>query len=177
VSGAVLAEHPSPTRTALRRHPMVALRRRLVRAVLPVLGGSALLWLAQIPAWVAWAALGLLPVAVLLAVDSYRNLGHALTRSYLVTRHGVGVRGTVALQRCGVIGWTVSQSLFQRRAGLITVTATTAAGDGAYRVIDVSTTEGLAVASQTVPGLLGPFLHHDVAREVASAAVAGQALG
>ena len=162
VSGAVLAEDPSPTRTALRSHPLVALRRRLVRATVPVLAGSAVLWFAPVPLWLAWAALGLLPVTVLLAVDAYRNLGHALTSRYLVTRHGAGMRGTVALQRCGVIGWTVSQSFFQRRAGLVTVTATTAAGNGGYRVIDVVTAEGLAVAEQAVPGLLEPFLQHDV---------------
>ncbi len=161
VSGAVLVEDLSPTRTALRRHPLVALRRRLVRAVLPVLVASGVLWLAPVPAWVAWATLGLLPVTVLLALDAYRNLGHALTSRYLVTRHGAGVRDTVALQRSGVIGWTVSQSLFQRRAGLVTVTATTAAGSGGYRVIDVATAEGLAVAERAVPGLLEPFLQHD----------------
>ncbi|MGH3870971.1 MAG: PH domain-containing protein [Pseudonocardiaceae bacterium] len=162
VSGVVLTEDPSPTRMTLRRHPLVARRRRLVRAVLPVLAGSMVLWLAPLPTWVAWATLGLLPVTVLLALDSYRNLGHALTSRYLVTRHGAGLRATVALQRCGVIGWTVSQSFFQRRAGLVTVTATTAAGGGAYRVIDVRATDGLALAEHAVPGLLGPFLNHDV---------------
>ncbi|HEX2263441.1 MAG TPA: PH domain-containing protein [Pseudonocardiaceae bacterium] len=163
VSGVVLTEDPSPTRTALRRHPRVALRRRLARAVLPVVAASAVLWLAAVPTWVAWATLGLLPVTVLLAVDAYRNLGHALTSRYLVTRHGAGMRGTVALQRAGVIGWTVSQSFFQRRAGLVTVTATTAAGSGAYRVIDVRTADGLAVAERAVPGLLTPFLLQNVA--------------
>jgi putative membrane protein len=162
VAGAVLTEDFSPTSATLRRHPLVALRRRLVRAVLPVLAGSAVLWLAPVPAWAAWATLGLLPVTVLLALDAYRNLGHALSSRYLVTRHGAGVRDTVALQRSGVIGWTVSQSFFQRRAGLVTVTATTAAGGGAYHVIDVWTADGLAVAEQAVPGLLGPFLEHDV---------------
>ncbi len=163
VSGVVLAEEPSPTRTALRKHPRVALRRRLARAVLPVLVGSAVLWLTAVPTWVAWATLGLVLVTVLLAFDAYRNLGHALTSRYLVTRHGAGRRGTVALQRAGVIGWTVSQSFFQRRAGLVTVTATTAAGGGAYRVIDVQTADGLAVAERAVPGLLTPFLYQDVA--------------
>ncbi|MDQ4093559.1 MAG: PH domain-containing protein [Actinomycetota bacterium] len=162
VSGVVLTEDPSPTRTGLHRHPRVALRRRLVRAVLPVLVASAVLWVTAVPTWVAWATLGLLLVTVLLAVDAYRNLGHALTTRYLVTRHGAGMRGTVALQRSGVIGWTVSQSFFQRRAGLVTVAATTAAGGGAYRVIDVRTADGLAVAERAVPGLLTPFLLQDV---------------
>jgi len=141
---------------------LVALRRRLVRAAVPVLAASGALWLVPAPAWVAWATLGLLPLTVLLALDAYRNLGHAVTNRYLVARHGAGVRDTVALQRCGVIGWTVSQSLFQRRAGLVTVTATTAAGSGGYRVIDVATAEGLAVAEQVVPGLLEPFLQRDM---------------
>ncbi|HEY3895203.1 MAG TPA: PH domain-containing protein [Pseudonocardiaceae bacterium] len=160
VAGVVLVEDPSPTGATLRRHPLVALRRRLVRAVLPVLVISAALWLAPAPSWAAWAGLGLLPVTVVLALDAYRNLGHALTSRYLVTRHGAGVRGTVALQRSGVIGWTVSQSLFQRRAGVVTVTATTSAGSGGYQVIDVVTAEGLALAQQAVPGLLDPFLQH-----------------
>lgn len=160
VAGAVLIEDPSPTGATLRRHPLVALRRRLVRAVLPVLVVSGALWLAPVPSWAAWAGLGLLPVTVLLALDAYRNLGHALTSHYLVTRHGAGVRGTVALQRSGVIGWTISQSFFQRRAGVVTVTATTSAGGGGYEVIDVLTAEGLALAQQAVPGLLDPFLQH-----------------
>jgi putative membrane protein len=135
----------------------------LVRATVPVLVASGALWLAPVPDWVAWAVLSLLPVTVLLALDAYRNLGHALTSHYLVTRHGAGVRATVALQRAGVIGWTVSQSFFQRRAGLVTVTATTAAGGGAYHVIDVRTADGLAVAEHAVPGLLRPFVRRDVA--------------
>jgi putative membrane protein len=71
------------------------------------------------------------------------------------------MRSTAALQRTGVIGWTVSQSLFQRRVGLVTVIATTAAGHGQYAVVDVTIAEGLAVAQQAVPGLLEPFLLHE----------------
>lgn len=164
VAGLVLTEDPSPTRAPLRAHPAVALRRRLIRAVAPVLLAAAVLWLlpqwglAPVPAWVGWVVLGLLPVTVLLAVDAYRNLGHTLTERYLVTRHGAGVRRTVGLTRSGVIGWTISQSLFQRRAGLVTLSATTAAGSGAYQVIDVGTSQGLDVAERAVPGLLTPFL-------------------
>jgi putative membrane protein len=46
---------------------------------------------------------------------------------------------------------------------LVTVTATTAAGHGAYHVIDVRTADGLALAEQAVPGLLRPFLQPGVA--------------
>jgi putative membrane protein len=79
----------------------------------------------------------LLPAAVLLGVDRYRNLGHAVTADHLVVRNGSLARTTVALRRTGIIGWRVSQSVFQRGAGLATATAVTAAGAGAYPIVDV----------------------------------------
>ncbi|MGH3938835.1 MAG: PH domain-containing protein [Pseudonocardiaceae bacterium] len=167
VASLILADDQFPVDAQLRKHPTAALRRRLVRAVLPVLLVATVLFLLPVlrvaspPGWVGWATLGLLPLTVLLAQDAYRNLGHILTEQYLVTRHGAGMRRTVTLQRSGVIGWTVSQSLFQRRAGLVTLTATTAAGSGAYHVFDVGIADGLAVADEAVPGLLEPFLQRD----------------
>jgi putative membrane protein len=112
---------------------------------------------------VAWiSALVLFPVAVALANDAYRALGHTLTGAYpagyLVARSGTVRRATVALQRRGTVGWTVRQSWFQRRAGLVTVVATTAAGTGAYAVRDTAEADGLALADAAVPGLLRPFL-------------------
>ena len=91
-------------------------------------------------------------------LDAYRGLGHAISGRYLVTRSGTLRRSTAALERAGVIGWTVKQSYFQRRAGLLTITATTAAGGGAYTAYDTDATEGLAFAAEAVPGLLEPFL-------------------
>lgn len=158
VAAAVLGEHPAPTTAPLRRHPPASLRRRLLRGLLPV-PLAALLWLLPVPGWVPWVVgIALLPPSLLLAVDAYRNLGHGLSGGYLVTRHGAGIRRCSALQRSGVIGWTVSQTLLQRRAGLVTLVATTAAGSGGYAVFDVDISEGLAVAEQAVPGLLAPFL-------------------
>ncbi|MEU2148460.1 PH domain-containing protein, partial [Streptomyces globisporus] len=82
----------------------------------------------------------------------------ALSGRYLVTRSGTVRRSTAALERAGVIGWTVKQSVFQRRAGLLSVTATTAAGGGAYTAYDTDASEGLTFAAEAVPGLLEPFL-------------------
>lgn len=66
------------------------------------------------------------------------------------------------------MGWTVRQSWFQRRAGLVTVVATTAAGTGAYAVRDAAEADGLALADAAVPGLLRPFLiGADVPEQVA----------
>ncbi|GAA3145489.1 hypothetical protein GCM10020001_080740 [Nonomuraea salmonea] len=68
------------------------------------------------------------------------------------------VRRTVALDRRGVAGWTFTETFFQRRSGLVTVSATTAAGRGHYEVVDVGRSDGLDLAAATVPGLLDPFL-------------------
>ncbi|MFD0203229.1 PH domain-containing protein [Saccharothrix carnea] len=147
----------SPTRTPLRRHPPAALRRRMVRAVAPLLVLAAVLaWFA--PNWTWQVVLALVPFSAALGWDRYRSLGHALTDRHLLARAGSAIRETVALQRTGIIGWRISRSFFQRRAGLVTVTATTAAGDGAYHVIDVGESAGLAFADEAVPDLLRPFL-------------------
>ncbi|WP_405903821.1 PH domain-containing protein [Streptomyces sp. NBC_00656] len=163
-AAAVLRETVSPTAAVLTPHPPAARGRRLRRACwavgVPVLV-QALLGALLTPV-LLWTALGCavvgLPVGVLLARDAYRGLGHALSGGYLVTRSGSLRRSTAALERAGVIGWTVRQSYFQRRAGLLNITATTAAGAGAYTVYDADASEGLAFASEAVPGLLEPFL-------------------
>ncbi|QIQ05343.1 PH domain-containing protein [Streptomyces liangshanensis] len=161
----VLREPVSPTRTArLIPHPRAARSRRVRRALAAVLLPAALLavlglLLTDALLYVAAVATAvLLPLALLLALDAARNLGHATTGAYLVARSGTLRRTTVALRRGGVIGWTVRQSYFQRRAGLITLTATTAAGAGAYAIKDAAQGEGLAFAAEAVPGLLEPFL-------------------
>ncbi|MEU0301389.1 PH domain-containing protein [Streptomyces sp. NPDC006175] len=160
----VLREPATPTGAPLTAHPRAARGRRLRRALgvalAPVLA-QVLLGVLLTPV-LLWTALGsavvAVPVAVLLAVDAYRSLGHTLSGDYLVTRSGTVRRSTAALQRSGVIGWTVKQSVFQRRAGLLSVTATTAAGGGAYTAHDTDPSEGLTFAADAVPGLLGPFL-------------------
>ncbi len=152
------------TATAVVGHPRAALWRRVRWGVYCALVPAAVLavlgWLlTDVLLHLAWiAAVVLVPVAVFLAFESYRNLGHGLAPEHLVTRYGVGARRTAALLRTGVIGWTITSSPFQRRAGLVTVHATTAAGKGAYPVYDVGTDEGLRFAGEAVPGLLSPFL-------------------
>ncbi|MPZ86164.1 MAG: PH domain-containing protein [Actinophytocola sp.] len=148
----------------IQAHPPAARARRLRWAVFGVAGVVAVLALlgalfTVVLLHLAWiAAVVLLPVAVALAVDDYRNLGHGLSGDYLVTRYGAGSRHTVALVRSGIIGWTVRSSPFQRRSGLVTIAATTAANSGEYFVRDVGENEGLRFAADTVPGLLTPFL-------------------
>ncbi len=172
-AAAVLREKVSPTGAPLTAHPPAARGRRLRRAYWAVLVPVLVLALlgALLTPVLLWTALGCavvgLPVGVLLARDAYRSLGHALSGGYLVTRSGTLRRSTAALERAGVIGWTVGQSYFQRRAGVLNVTATTAAGAGAYTVYDADASEGLAFAAEAVPGLLEPFLERAPAAEPA----------
>ncbi|EME57208.1 PH domain-containing protein [Amycolatopsis decaplanina] len=165
VAAAVLREPVSPAEAVrLTGHPRAA-RGRLLRwwvgSVVVLLAIFAILgFLLTDVLLVIGAALGvvLLPASVLLALDAYRNLGHGITGRYLVGRHGTVRRSTFALERDGVIGWTVKQSIFQRRKGLLTVVATTAAGGGAYSVYDAGEEQGLLFAEESVPELLTPFL-------------------
>jgi putative membrane protein len=163
VASAALREHPAEiTMAPLRTHPRAALQRRLTRALAPavvlVAGAFVLGQAAPAVSWLGPASLVLLPIAALLALDRYRNLGHQLTARHLVTRQGSVQRRTVALQRAGVIGWSFRQSIFQRRSGLVEVEAVTAAGAGGYIVLDVSAPDGVALADAAVPHLLTPFL-------------------
>ncbi|MFE6981566.1 PH domain-containing protein [Streptomyces griseus] len=160
----VLREADTPTGAALTPHPRAARGRRLRWSLAAVLGPVLILTLLGVllTPVLLWIALGCavvaVPVAVVLALDAYRALGHTLSGRYLVTRSGTVRRSTAALERAGVIGWTVKQSVFQRRAGLLTITATTAAGGGAYTAYDTDASEGLGFAAEAVPGLLEPFL-------------------
>jgi putative membrane protein len=152
----------APMTCPLVEHGPRARTRRYTRA----LAGWALLaaalavvhWAAGGPAWLLALALILLPVAAALAADRYRSLGHAVADASLVVRSGSLVRRRCVLSGEGIIGWNVERSFFQRRAGLATLTATTAAGQQHYDMQDVELGEALRVAEALVPGLAGPFL-------------------
>jgi putative membrane protein len=161
-AGAAVLDTFAPLHVELGQHGPAARRRRYTRAllaaaVLPA-GALALALGTSFPWWVAPATLVLLPVAALLAADRYRRLGHALDEGYLVVRSG-SLRGRRdVLQRSGIIGWNVHQSWFQRRSGLVTLVATTAAGKQAYAAIDIPEDRATALADAAVPGLVTPFL-------------------
>lgn len=156
------ASAASPVTTDLTAHGPAALRRRFTRAYgvhALVLAALLALWAwAGLPSWTWITVAALLPVTTLLALDRYRSLGHALTSGHLVTRWGSLTRRRVALECDGVIGWNVTQSFFQRRSRLATLTATTAAGKQAYHVSDVDLGQALCLAAAATPGLLDPFL-------------------
>jgi putative membrane protein len=141
----------------LRRHPRAALRRRLVRAVLPgvlvVIAGvvSGLGWLAVLGA--VLAGLG-----VPLGIDRYRGLGHGLDARALAVRSGSLRRREAVLERAGIVGWQVRQTWFQRRAGLATVVAGT--GAGGFSIIDAAAADAAAVLAEVDPAGVTPLLIH-----------------
>src|SRR5262249_35015446 len=119
---------------------------------------TGLIWLlAGLSGW-AWLGTALLvPLCVALAADRARSLGHAVAGDYLVAQRGSLVRRRAVLSRPGVIGVHLRSSVFQRRAGLATLTATTAAGRQGYRVPDVAEPDAVALADTLLPGLLDEF--------------------
>ncbi|MEV0616691.1 PH domain-containing protein [Nonomuraea sp. NPDC050404] len=163
VAGQVQAGEGLLDRTLLARHPRVALRRRINRALIAAVLLAAVpavfgLWFG--PAFLvagAITAVLLAPVLTAFAFDAFRNLGHAVRGRYLIICSGTFARRTVALRRDGIIGWKITRSPFQRRNGLLTLGATTAAGDGVYKVRDVPVDQGLHLAEAAVPRLLAPF--------------------
>ena len=132
----------------MRRHGPAATRRRWTRAlVLPALTAIALLvWSAPTWAWVVWVPVTL--CCALLAADRSRSLGHRVGDGWLVARTGSLQRRRDCISTPGIIGWTVRQTLMQRRAGVATLIAATAAGVKHYQVIDVPADIAWSIAAE-----------------------------
>ena len=96
-----------------------------VTTVLAVLGALLTVVLLHL-AWIFLVVA--VPIAVWLAHDAYRNLGHTVSDRHLIARSGTLRRETVVLQRDSILAWTFSSSPFGRRAGVLTITAAVAAG-------------------------------------------------
>ncbi|MBV8182096.1 MAG: PH domain-containing protein [Mycobacterium sp.] len=150
-----LVGDPTVVTGPLRGHGRRAAARRWTRALgLPVLAGAALaivttisfvpLWL-----WTAWVAVT--AWCALLAADRIGALGHRVDSRWLVMRAGSWERRRDCLATAGIIGWTVRQSPFQRRAGVATLVAATAAGTKRYPLIDVPEDQAWALAAQASP--------------------------
>ncbi|MDK3258578.1 PH domain-containing protein [Blastococcus capsensis] len=154
-----LIDDPGP----LHPHPPAALRRRVVRALaaglLVTAAGGVLA--ASLGRWELLAAgVALTLLGAPLARGLYASLGHAAGPRSFSVRRGWLVREQAVLERRAVVGWEVRQSLFQRRAGLATVTACVGAGSGGYAAVDMATGDvaGFALAAS------GPWAGTLVAR-------------
>lgn len=146
-----LIERPDAVSGPLRTHGPVATRRRWTRAMAVPVAAVVVLAVAQVPVW-AWALwLVVTLCCALLAFDRARSLGHRVGDGWLIARTGSVQRRRDCIEASGIIGWTVRQTLMQRRAGVATLIAATAAGVKRYQVIDVPAELAWSVAAQASP--------------------------
>lgn len=146
-----LITRPDVVRGPLRGHGPAATRRRWTRAMLLPVLAAVVLAVASAPTW-AWVLCAVLAVCcALLAYDRSRALGHRVGNGWLVARTGSLQRRRDCIETSGIIGWTVRQTLMQRRAGVATLIAATAAGVKHYQVIDVPEELAWSVAAQASP--------------------------
>ncbi|WP_410871932.1 PH domain-containing protein [Nocardia sp. A7] len=160
---------------ALHLHGPAARRRRYTRAAWPV-GGVIVAMLAitlaggHLPLWTWTFPVVFAVVMAALAEDRYRGLGHRVLPgttgpTWLITRRGSLDRNRDCLEAPGIIGWTVGQTFWQRRAGLATVVAATAAGKKAYLVVDIPIDQAAALIEEVTPGRLGTRSVHSAPRQ------------
>ncbi|UXA20517.1 PH domain-containing protein [Mycobacterium sp. SMC-4] len=139
----------------LRPHGPAAVRRRWIRAMaLPVVAAVALAVTASltaVPVW-AWVIVGLLVIAgAALAADRARALGHRVDNGWLAARAGSLGRRRDCVAGAGIVAWTVRQTWPQRRVGVATLVAATAAGVKRYEVVDVPADQAWAIAAAVSP--------------------------
>ncbi|MGB3483228.1 MAG: PH domain-containing protein, partial [Mycobacterium sp.] len=104
-----------------------------------------------VPGW-SWVLLAVVTVCcALLAADRVRTLGHRVDADWLVARSGSVQRRRDCIATAGIIGWTVRQTPLQRRTGVATLIAATAAGTKRYVVLDVPAEQAWAVAARASP--------------------------
>lgn len=155
----------TPVTVPLRRHPWKASRRRVTRGLLPFWIVAGIIVLVRIDSgpsadiWVHWGIPAALVFFVVLSVDRIRMLGHALLPEMLVTSNGSWTAKRSVLEADGIIGWTVTQSVFQRTARVATVSAATPAGNGVYSVVDIDADEAWALAEALTPGITDVWHH------------------
>jgi putative membrane protein len=155
---AVLTEliaRPDAVTGPLRAHGPVATRRRWTRAlVLPAVLLVVLVvpaFTVSMPVWVWPAWVVLTACCALLGADRSRSLAHQVRDGWLVARMGSLERRRDCIAAPGIIGWTVRQTLLQRRAGVATLIAATAAGVKRYQVIDVPAESAWSIAAAASP--------------------------
>jgi putative membrane protein len=152
---AELVDSPGAVTGPLQHHGRAATRRRWTRALaVPALAAAALVVtnaIAALPIWVwlAWAAVTM--VCGFLAFDRARSLGNRVADGWLVTRTGSLERRRDCIDCHGIIAWTVRQTPLQRRAGVATLIAATAAGRKHYQILDVPAEHAWAVAAEASP--------------------------
>lgn len=164
--GARPSDDATVSTAPLIAHGTAARRRRYTRALSPILLLTAAMLIISLagvdfsPWWWLLPALAA-PIAAGLAADRYRGLGHAVlpatdsSPAWLITRSGSLDRDRDCLEAPGIIGWTVRQTWWQRRSGIATVVAATAAGKKRYLVLDIPLEQAWNLIESATPGRLG----------------------
>ena len=156
-----IVEDDAAVRDPLRPHGAAARRRRHVRALVPcaTLAVTLSALTARFDWWTGWFVVAALVLVLgwALARSRYAALGHRVTGRHVVVRSGALNRDRVVLQRDGIVGWTIRQSFFQRRAGVATLVMTTGAGRQHYEAIDVAPATAYGVIAEVHPTLLEQF--------------------
>jgi putative membrane protein len=153
---AVDAEAPEPA-SPLHMHPRAARPRRLWRALLlPAVGvgGFAIVgwW------WATAVSLALAGLAVPLALDRYRQLGHRLEGSRLVVRGGSLTRRWSELDPHGIVAFELRRSPGQRRSRLATLAVHLGEGAGSRRALDLGERQARELLAELDPKLFEPLL-------------------
>jgi len=146
-----LIARPDAVSGRLQAHGAAATRRRWTRAL--ALPAVLLVAMVALPTpgwlWPVWAVLTV--CCALLAVDRSRALGHRVDAEWLVAQAGSLDRRRDCIAAAGIIGWTVRETLLQRRAGVATLIAATAAGVKRYQVVDVPAELAWTIAAAASP--------------------------
>ena len=144
-------------RTALAAHPPAARMRRLVRT-LPL---PALLLVVATVALVPWAMAAtatLTALAVPLALDRYRQLGHRFDGRRLTLRGGSLLRRWSELDPAAAVSFELRSSPGQRRAGVCTLTLHLGQGAGSRRALDIGEQQAAELMARLEPRLLAPLV-------------------
>ena len=147
---------PAPS-TPLRSHPRAARSRRLVRTLpLPLL--ALALTLAFGIWWAAALSLVATALAIPLALDRYRQLGHAYDGRRLLLRAGSLHRRWSELDPDAAVSFEVVASPGQRRAGVATVRVHLGQGAGSRRALDIGEEQAATLLRTVRPQLFEPLL-------------------
>lgn len=142
---------------ALVTHPPASRRRRLVRALaLPLV---ALVLVAALGVlWATLAAVVVVGLALLVALDRHRQLGHRFEGRRLALREGSLQRRWSELDPDAAVAFDVRSSPGQRRAGVCTLTLHLGQGAGTRRALDLGEEQAIALLAEVRPQLFEPLL-------------------
>jgi putative membrane protein len=147
---------PDPA-AALLPHPPAALPRRLWRALpVPLVAAAACVLLGWW--WAAAVALGVAILAVPVALDRYRQLGHRLEGPRLALRGGCLLRRWSEVDPTGIVAFELRRSPGQRRARLATVHVHLGEGAGSRRALDIGEEQARELLGALQPQLFEPLL-------------------